>query len=150
MARSNFINALQTGDTFTTNGMVANSTTGSAVLDLFSKIGASRSMAEYDIVSLFKNAFNEDGLLAIKTLFWARDIRGGAGERRAFRIIFRWLCENNPDVALKLIAFIPEYGRYDDMLVAINTPCENGIVNFIKSQLISDCADEGIPYFGKK
>ena len=44
------------------------------------------------------------------------DIRGGNGERRVFRIILRWLGDNEPESVRRNIDLIPEYGRWDDLL----------------------------------
>ncbi|MBQ1376825.1 MAG: DUF2828 family protein, partial [Lachnospiraceae bacterium] len=87
---------LEANRTRTENGAAAYRTSGSSCLDLFASIGALRSEADEEIVSRFFSAFAEDADLAVKTLFFARDIRGGLGERRAFRIILRWLADNYP------------------------------------------------------
>jgi hypothetical protein len=48
---------------------------------------------------------------------WARDVRGGAGERQIFRDIVRYLVVHDPQAAWAVIAKIPEVGRWDDLLV---------------------------------
>ena len=67
--------------TYTENGALSHATTNSDCLDLFATIGALRSAKEQEIISRFQRAFAEDPDLAMKTLFFARDVRGGLGER---------------------------------------------------------------------
>ncbi len=62
----------------TENGMIARKSTAKAVVDLFYNIGASRGR---DIIPAFAAAFVEDKALALGIAPWARDIRGGSGER---------------------------------------------------------------------
>jgi hypothetical protein len=119
---NSFINALQTRDAFTENGMVTHSTSGGKVLDLFYHIGGSRELGNDEILSLVVRAFDEDPLLTVKNIFYNRDIRGGQGERRSFRIMFNWLCSTHPDIAIKNLPNVPFYGRWDDLFEAIGTP----------------------------
>lgn len=129
---------LEDNKTLTENGAATYKTTGSDMLDLFATIGALRNSREDEIVIRFIRAYSENSELAMKLLFFTRDIRGGLGERRVFRIIFRWLAENDPDVVIKNISFIEEFGRYDDFLVLLHTKCEHAAINFLKAQLEED------------
>ena len=63
----------------TENGAVTHATTDSDCLDLFATIGALRSAGDQEILDRFVRAFTEDPDLALKTLFFARDVRGGLG-----------------------------------------------------------------------
>ena len=110
--------------THTENGALAYKSTLSYCLDLFALIGSMRKMPEREIILRFSDAFNENPDVAMKILFYARDIRGGLGERRVFRVILRWLCENKPESVIKNADFISEYGRFDDLLVLMETECE--------------------------
>jgi len=113
---TSFAEALELTENFsvTSNGMITNVSTTNAVLDLFFVIGSSRGKS---IVSQFKNALSENPVLTLKTLFWARDIRGGAGERETFRNLMLSLEEQYPDLVINLLPLIPEYGRFDDLWV---------------------------------
>lgn len=129
------IDEIQTNDTRTTNGMPTNSTSGNAVLDLFFKMGAMRTFAPDTVASIFKAAFNENKTLALRALFHNRDILEGQGERRTFRIMFRWLCENYPADARDNIGNVVRFGRWDDVLVAFGTPIENDALAMIAAAL---------------
>lgn len=66
---------------------------------------------------LFLKAAAQDAVLAVLILFWLRDARGGAGERQIFRSLYR-IGMRHPRLAPLLrfaAAFIPEYGRWDDV-----------------------------------
>lgn len=121
---SKFMAAMNTNDSLTENGALAHSTTGSECLDLFFAIGASRGKSGKVLINQFTRAYAANQEQAIRTLLWARDVRGGAGERETFRKLFTWLCKNNTDLATRVLVKIPELGRYDDLLAALNTPLE--------------------------
>ena len=123
---------------FTENGAVALTTTGSKVYDMFAFGAAYRNRSDSDCLLLFKKAYEEDPILALKCLFYIRDCRGGQGERRFFRICMRWLARTYPTVAANLIEQIPEYGRYDDLFELFNTPVESAVLQFITDQLVLD------------
>ena len=76
---SNLMEALQTENTTTTNGMTTNSSSLNECVNLFFSIGAMRGKDKKTLISLFSKAFNEDPRTATRILFWSRDIRGGAG-----------------------------------------------------------------------
>lgn len=133
--------------TYTENGAVTNLSTMSDVLDLFATIGALRNASEQEIVSRFIKTYTEAPELALKTLFYARDIRGGLGERRVFRVILKYLCKAYPDVVKRNIENIAEYGRYDDLLVLMDTPVQREMISYVKNVLENDirCMDCGEP-----
>jgi hypothetical protein len=134
-----FLNALESelNVTETLNGAKAYSSTLSRCLDLFGKIAACRN----DVAQakrLFAFAYKEDPETAIRILFWSRDIRGGQGERAVFRAIFQDLAQDYPAVANKLISLIPEYGRWDDLLILETSPVWDKALSSIKEQLNRD------------
>lgn len=113
-----FVDAIANQEQRTTNGMVARKSTANAVVDLFYTIGASRGK---DIVPQFTSAFVQNKELALRIALWARDVRGGAGERQLFRDILVHLEKMDPEAAVKLVKKVPELGRFDDLFV-FNTP----------------------------
>ena len=115
ISNSKLVNVMRQEDSLTKNGMVTNSTSLNANVDMFFLAGASRNMSENDIEMLFQKALIENAEVALKVLFWARDVRGGAGERRFFRVCAKFLNENYTEYLSKVIEHIPEYGRWDDI-----------------------------------
>lgn len=107
-----FVNAVDNQSARTTNGMLARKSTANANVDLFFKIGASRGK---DIIPQFVSALAENRELALRIAQWARDVRGGAGERELFRQILAYLEVNDVDAARILMKKIPEIGRWDDL-----------------------------------
>lgn len=132
----------QSNLTLTENGAVTYESTLSDCLDLFATIGAVRAADEAEIINRFMRAYIENPDNAMKILFFGRDVRGGLGERRVFRVILRWLANNRPESVRKNIALIPEYGRYDDLISLLGTRCGSDAVALIKSQLEKDLAAE--------
>ncbi|MCL2015024.1 MAG: DUF2828 domain-containing protein [Defluviitaleaceae bacterium] len=106
--------------TRTENAALTHLSSGSCCLDLFAVIGALRSRPEQEILTLFDRAWAENADVAIKMLFYARDIRGGLGERRVFRLLLKQLAKNNPASVIKNLWAIPEFGRFDDLLPLID------------------------------
>jgi len=136
-----FLNQMVKNDnlTYTENGGVTRKTTESKVLDMFAVGGAYRQRSDEDVMLLFKNAFEENPDLAMKCLFYLRDVRGGQGERRFFRVAYRWLCRNYPTIAIKNLNNVSEYGRWDDLVYATEgTGAESAAFNIIKHQLALD------------
>ena len=124
--------------TLTENGALTRKSTGDAVLNLFSLGGALRSRTPEDRVSLFSKAYREDADLAMKALFYFRDIRGGQGERDTFRIIANALARGNNTSILKNTHYIPVYGRWDDLFSFVGTPFEKDAFSLLKMQLDND------------
>ena len=129
------LDAMQTNDTFTKNGMPTNSTTLNHCVDLFFHIGVMRSNEKQYKINAFVKAFSEDPLTAMKILFWVRDIRGGAGERQTFRDIMGYLAEKQVKILKKNMVLISEYGRWDDLLIFIGTKVEKTALGLIAGAL---------------
>ena len=121
--------------TLTENGMVTNPTTLNKCVDLFFSIGAMRGKSKDKVVSLFNEAYKENPLIASKLLFWSRDVRSGAGERQIFRDIVTHLTTTSPQTVRKNIGLIPEFGRWDDVLVLVGTELEDDMFILIKDSL---------------
>lgn len=114
-----FEEAINNQEARTQNGMKARKSTANACVDLFYNIGASRGK---NIVPQFTAAYVENSDLALRIAQWARDARGGSGERELFRQILSHLETSNPEDASRLLVKIPEVGRYDDLLVFKTKP----------------------------
>jgi hypothetical protein len=116
----------------TANGALTNRSSLSAVVDLFFVAGASRGK---DITSMFAKAYGSDSDLTARLSLWLRDAREGAGERELFRQVFGWLVRNDLATAKAVLARVPELGRWDDVLIALDTPLENEAINLIREGL---------------
>jgi len=116
MKKSGLIDAARTKNTVTYNGALTHETSLSNCVDMFFLAGASRTMSESDIITVWEKAKAENLDYALKILFWARDVRGGAGERRFFRIIWDHIWETDRERLWHgLYHDVPEYGRWDDI-----------------------------------
>ena len=124
--------------TKTENGADAKNTTDSALLDMFATIGAMRTRSEDEIVKKFELAFQEDSLGAMRCLFYARDIHGGLGERRVFRVLLTYIANKHTEELRKNIDKIPEYGRWDDVYSLVGTKLEDNMWDDVKYQLLKD------------
>ena len=133
-----FLDALRQEDIVTENGMATNSSSLNACVDLFFNIGAMRGQDKQRLIATFSKAFNEDPKRAMKLLFWARDVRGGAGERQVFKDILVYLAENHDLVLKPNLHLISEYGRWDDLLALTGTYLETYAFTLISDALINE------------
>lgn len=122
----------------TENGALGYRTTGKELLDMNFAISSMRNMSEQDITDKFEKVFYENKLYAIKWLFYARDIRGGIGERRLFKICMRYLANTHIKIAKTLLPLIAEYGRWDDLIDLLDTPIKDDVIYLIIEQLNQD------------
>lgn len=124
--------------TYTENGAITRKSTKSALLDMFALGGAYRSRSDEDVILLFKKAYDENPVYALKCLFYLRDVRGGQGERRFFRTCMKWLAKYDAEAARRNIQYVAEYGRWDDFYLFVGTPLEDEMFQFLKKQLALD------------
>ena len=122
----------------TENGAVGYKSTGKALLDLNFFTSSLRSANEQTIIRKFDSAFQENPELALKWLFFARDIRGGMGERRLFRVILRHLVDQCYMVVKPFLKLVPEYGRWDDLWCLLDSKANKCVAGIIREQLAQD------------
>jgi len=101
--------------TLTENGDVAYTTTQNNNLDFFFGASLFRGNDE-KAVQAFIKAYTQNKNLAVKNLFYLRDIKGGQGLRSPFRACLAWLAKENPELVINLLPKFVEYGRWDDIL----------------------------------
>lgn len=135
-----FMNGLKQANNFTRteNGALTHKSTMDDLMDLFAMGAAYRSRSDEDVILLFKNAFIADPVYALKCLFYIRDVRGGQGERRFFRVATKWLASYDTDAMRRNLIHVPEFGRWDDLFVFIGTPVEKDALAIVKHQLALD------------
>lgn len=117
---------------YTENGSKAYLSTKNNLLDLFAKMGAWRYRVEIEVDSKGQIIFNNDEpfkillksyLTAPKetlcSLMYLRDIRGGLGERKLFRLFLIYLYlkrDDKQDLLDKTLNSLFDIGRYDDII----------------------------------
>lgn len=138
-----FMNGLSATNTFglTENGATKRVSTGSELYDMFALGAAYRTRSEDECVLLFKSAYEENPSYALKCLFYIGDVREGQGERRFFRVCYRWLAMYDEDAARRNLKYIPEFKRWDDLIkICYNTPLWADAVTIVRDQLAVDIA----------
>jgi hypothetical protein len=120
---------------YTNNGATTLASSLNAMTDLFFIVGASRGQ---DITPQFEKAYQENSDLAIRLLAWARDVRGGAGERQTFRNILQYLEKTHPESVYKILPAVPFYGRWDDLLCFKTEELRNAAFGFIAHALLDE------------
>ena len=135
-----FMNGLQNAANYTRteNGAITHKTTKSDLLDMFALGGAFRNRSDDDVKLLFRNAFAENPVYALKCLFYLRDVRGGQGERRFFRVAIKDLVSRDADAVRRNLKYVPEFGRWDDLYVFVGTAVEADAMKIMKDQLALD------------
>lgn len=126
--------AIDSQETTTENGALNYKSSLNKCVDLFFNIGAMRGK---DPLPAFAAAFVEDADVALRIAQWTRDARGGAGERQLFKDILGYLEVHNSSAALKLLAKIPELGRWDDLLAVKNPILRQAAFGLIKEALVA-------------
>ena len=147
----NFLDAMKQFNnyTFTENGAVALRSTDSALLDAFGTLGAYVKLSKENlcfdsaglantILNKFYRAWAEDRKLAMKLLFYLRDVRGGQGCRTLFRVIMLSLANTHPEYVINNFDNFLLYGRGDDLIYLLDTPIEEEVVKYIASVLAED------------
>jgi Domain of unknown function (DUF2828) len=127
-----FTEAVKNQSERTENGMKARKDTGNALTSLFFKIGAMRGK---NVIPDWTAARVQDANIAGRIALWARDIRGGAGERKIFRDILLDLVNTDVSRARAMMHKVPELGRWDDLLVLLDTPLCEEVVFMIRCAL---------------
>lgn len=109
-------------------------------LDLFS--GINRYTDKENAILKFRNAYNEDKVLATANLMYILDIREGKGERKLFKILFKELCNLDKDMAKTVLNQIGNLGRWDYILEGLDTPIEKDVLELISDQINKDIVAE--------
>ena len=125
---SKLVNQSRQKDSLTENGAVTNSTTLSGLLDLFFIAGSARKLSDTEIWRMISSAWVEDALITTKLIFWAGDIRGGAGERRFLKVELDWLYKNAKDTFYANLHLIKHYNRWD---ILFNYPEDSKVMDYI-------------------
>lgn len=139
--------------TKTENGAVAVKSTLDSVVDLFGTIGSMRennyhkpASINQELLPMFAKAMQENKELAMKTLFYARDCRGGMGEKEVFKTVMLALLKIETEESYLLfknnMANIVEFGSWKDLLDifnrTLNSQAKIDIVGYIYDTIHTD------------
>lgn len=127
--------------TTSTNGAIMYSSTFNPLLDFNFKISSYRNGDEDTIINDWDKVMKDITIpmdVKIKYIYYLSDVREGLGERRLFRIISKYMCENYPDDFKPTLKYIPEYSRWDNLLELVNTPLKREIVSIVREQWLHD------------
>ena len=139
---TNMLEAIRNEDNvaYTENGAQVYRSTGSKVLDYFSLGGALRNTPKNEVIRLFSKAWAENPLYAMRVMYYFRDVRGGQGQRQAFRDQIKYMATIAPDALVKNLRFIPEMGRWDDLYALVDTDLEDEVFAMMAEQFNQDVA----------
>ena len=132
-----FIEALEKemNKSITENGALGYKTTKHEIVDFNFKVASYRNKTEEEIKADFKKVWGENKELALKYLFYVRDVREGLGERRLFRICIKEILN---ELDKRVFDWIVEMGRCDDLFVFIGTKLQRKLIDYITKQLAED------------
>ena len=130
MATTDLWTGMSSHDSVTENGAVTHSTSGDELVNFFFTLGALRGADTGRITNVFSKAFFQDNELALKALFYARDVRGGQGERDVFKASLSWLAEHRSELVLINLDNIVKFGRWSDLLSLMGTSIEAEVISF--------------------
>lgn len=147
----NLIKQFEDGLKLTLNQGLTYETSKNPLVDLFGMGASLRHENDLKrIFDLFSKAAEFDRQLALRCLFYLRDIRGGQGERKVFRMLLLCLSVKNPElITEKLFKWVIEYGRWDDLYVFVDSPFEEKMFAFMKAQFDKDLESEHPTLLGK-
>ena len=128
----------ETNYTYTENGALTHKSTMSGLLDLFGMGAAYRNRSDSDCIVLFMDAYKENPKYALKCLFYLRDVRGGQGERRFFRVVCKYLANKETEAMRRNLKYVPEFGRWDDLYVFVGTKLERDAFGLMEEQIKLD------------
>lgn len=125
----------------TENGMEGYKHTDHALVDFNFKVASYRTQAGQAVTD-FKKVLRENEAYTLKYLMYLRDAREGVGERDLYKTCMLELLKSNVanknEIVSTIIAQTPEYGRWDDLWVLLDTQYKAEVVNAVKIQLAAD------------
>lgn len=137
---SKLVQQAQTHDSFTFNWAVTNSTSQSHLVDLFFIAWTLIGKNPNDYMSKWHAAYAENKELAMRLLFWMRDIRWWAGVRDAFNYIYHQLSKEDK---IHYAKYIPLYWRWKDVFEQAELDW-NSFKDFIIDYFHTENDDDGL------
>ena len=126
---------------YTENGMEGYKHTDHALVDFNFKVASYRANRGQAVAD-FNKVLKEGDVYTLKYMMYLRDAREGIGERDLYKVCMLELLKSNVanknEIVSTLIASTPEYGRWDDLWVLLDTQYKSEVINAVKIQLASD------------
>ena len=111
---------------YTYNGALSLSSTGSALLDYFSKVGTYSGRDQSVVDANMSSIFNEDEETALALVFASRlitrkpigleEVQTGFGRKDEFYKALVWMHNNRPQLLYRNLHLIPVFGSWKDFL----------------------------------
>lgn len=145
----NFTNAIKSElnkeISITENGAIGYKTSGDLMVDFNFAVSSMRKWTSQKIYNEFVKFFVDNKSTALRYLFYLRDREQGIGERETFRTILRGLAVDYPEYIRKVLKFVPQFGRWDDLWCLMDTDMAEDMLTLVAYQLAEDkrCMDAG-------
>ena len=120
--------------TETQNGAITNESSGSELLNFFGSLSSARNTESEQFLASFYRAFNENKVLATRSLFYMRDVRGGQGIREPFRVVVKDLATKQV-LSREFVYWIAHYGRWDDTFALLDTQSQDNLRTVLALEL---------------
>ena len=137
----------------TENGAFGYKSAFDPMVDFNYKIASYRGRSEEEIRKDFDAILDKKEEDVLKFLFYIRDVRGGLGERRLFRICLKELVSHDFEDKNKIIRnfcdYIMEYGRADDLFCLLEDGVEDGVKDIVYGY-IADLYSKDLIHYVKK
>ena len=128
VAQNEFLAATKAYDAYTENGALSHSTTGSSLLDYFSKAGAFRGREVSLVYADVSRMWAESPMVTMQMLFYMRlvtrstkgfftseDVQKGQGVRDEYRKAISWVAKFHPAEFSKNLWLMPVVGCWKDL-----------------------------------
>lgn len=151
--KNQFLTAVNKYNTYTENGAISHSTSGSGLLDYFSKSGTYRERELSDTFADMAKIWAESPILALQVIFYNRlisrkitgtfstkKVQKGQGNRSEFRNAIVWLARYHKETLVKNLWLIPMVGTWKDLWHTdlINEIDRNSTYQLIEDGLAND------------
>lgn len=139
----------------TENGALSNKTSGSEILDYFSKCGTYRGRSQEEVNQSMEKIFSENRELAMKVVLYNRMItreikvqdskisQSGQGQKDEFVKSLKWIETHYPDILFKNLWLIPVVGSWKDLWY--DSPVSK-IHNYVNFDKVSELIKVGLQY----
>ena len=148
----NFMGSLQQQSNLvhSENGALMHESTFNPLLDFNFKISSYRNDKLLGMNDWIR-VLSDNSILPktkVKYLFYLRDAREGVGERDLFRSSLLATCRSYPQLMLPLLKYVPEYGRWDDLVWLLDMvdaedflSIQQEVKSIIRNQWVKDIED---------